>query len=197
MTAPEQRLRPALFLDRDGVINEEVSYLYRTEDCVLVPGIASLLRTATQLGYFICVVTNQAGIGRGLYTEADFEALMAHIAAELAREDAHLDAVYFSPFHPVFGVGEYQRESTCRKPAPGMLLRAAEEHGLDLAKSVLVGDRCSDLMAGRAAGLQQMFLFGTTEDTPCVVDFSYGRAWELCSVEQALIATSPIKAGCE
>lgn len=189
MSEPSQKLRPALFLDRDGVINEEVGYLYRTQDCVLVPGIASLLRTAAQLGYFTCVVTNQAGIGRGFYTEADFHGLMAHIDAELALEGAHLDAVYFSPFHPVHGVGEYKRESACRKPTPGMLLRAAHEHGLALNQSLLVGDRCSDLMAGHAAGLKQLFLFGTTEEAPCPVDFSYARASQLFSVEQAMIAT--------
>lgn len=178
--------RPALFLDRDGVINEEVDYLYRTEDCRLVPGIASLLRSARQLGYVICVVTNQAGIGRGMYTEADFHTLMAYMAGELQKEGAAWDAVYFSPYHPVHGVGEYRRESECRKPAPGMLLQAAQQHRLDLSRSILVGDRCSDLLAGHAAGLHTLFLIGHTEPGPCAVDFRYAHVQALDEVEGAL-----------
>lgn len=182
-------LRPALFLDRDGVINEEVDYLYRPEDCRLVPGIASLLRTARAAGYFTCVVTNQAGIGRGMYTEADFHRLMAHIATELAADGAALDAIYFCPDHPVYGLGRYWRESDERKPAPGMLLRAAREHGLDLTRSVLVGDRCSDLAAGHAAGLQSLFLIGTTEPDSCPVEFPYRHINALAAVEEVLSTT--------
>lgn len=154
-----------------------------------MPGIASLLRTAHAQGYFTCVVTNQAGIGRGMYTEADFHRLMAHIATELAREGATLDAVYFCPDHPVHGKGKYHRESEERKPAPGMLLRAARDHGLDLARSVLVGDRCSDLMAGHAAGLQTLFLMGDTEPASCPVQFTYHHINGLYAVEVALTAT--------
>lgn len=183
-------LRPALFLDRDGVINVEVNYLYRPQDCVLVDGIASLLRTARSLDYVICVVTNQAGIGRGLYTEEDFHRVMAHLAAELKKEGAAWDAVYFCPFHPVHGLGEYRRESDCRKPAPGMLLRATKEHQLDLGRSILVGDRCSDLHAGHAAGVRRVFLFGSTEDGSCPVAFPYRHVDTLSSIEQELTATS-------
>ncbi len=182
-------LRPALFLDRDGVINEEVDYLYRPEDCRLVPGIASLLRTAHAAGYFCCVVTNQAGIGRGLYTEADFYRLMGHIAGELAAEGAALDAVYFCPDHPVHGLGKYRRESEDRKPQPGMLLRAAREHGLDLSRSILVGDRCTDLLAGHAAGLRTLFLLESTEPGPCPVKFPYHHVNALAAVEGVLSAT--------
>ncbi len=182
-------LRPALFLDRDGVINEEVNYLYRPEDCRLVPGIASLLRTARTNGYFICVVTNQAGIGRGMYTEADFHRLMAHIATELAVDGAAWDAVYFCPDHPVHGLGQYRRESDDRKPAPGMLLRAAQDHGLGLGHSVLVGDRCSDLVAGHAAGLKRLFLVGATEPDSCQVQFVYHHMNALSAIEELLIAT--------
>lgn len=182
-------VRPALFLDRDGVINEEVNYLYKPEDCRLMPGIASLLRTARRAGFFTCVVTNQAGIGRGLYSEDDFHHLMAHIAQELAAEGASLDAVYFSPDHPVHGVGKYRRESEDRKPHPGMLLRAAREHSLDLPRSVLVGDRCTDLLAGHAAGLQSLFLLGKTEPESCPVEFPYRHINALAAVEGVLTAT--------
>jgi D-glycero-D-manno-heptose 1,7-bisphosphate phosphatase len=160
-------LRPALFLDRDGVINEEVDYLWTWDRCRFVEGIVPLLRTANELGYFVAVVTNQAGIGRGMYTEADFHALMDRMAEELGKSGVHFDAVYFSPFHPVHGLGEYKRDSDCRKPGAGMMLQAAQEHGLDLRKSVLVGDRCTDMQAGAAAGIGDLFLVCGTEPTPC------------------------------
>ena len=184
-----QELRPALFLDRDGVINEEIGYLHRPEDCRLIDGIIPLLLTANQLGYFSCVVTNQAGIARGLYTEEDFDHLMTHMKSELLRGGARLDAVYFSPYHPVQGIGKYKRESDCRKPGPGMLLRAAAEHGLNLARSVLVGDRCSDLMAGNAAGIPDLFLFGRTEPSPCAVAFTYHAVNTFFTVQNHLSAT--------
>ena len=124
-----------------------------------------------------------------MYTEADFHHLMAHIASELARDGAALDAIYFCPDHPVHGLGRYRRESDDRKPAPGMLLRAAREHRLDVSRSVLVGDRCSDLMAGHAAGLQTLFLMGTTEPDSCPVDFLYRHVNALAEVEEVLSAT--------
>ena len=116
-------MNKALFLDRDGVMNEDIGFLYRSEDCHLIDGIASLVRTANRRGYVTCVITNQSGIGRGLYTEADFHTLMKRMSLTLQEQDARLDAVYFSPYHPVHGIGPYQRESDCRKPGPGMLLR--------------------------------------------------------------------------
>ncbi len=179
-------LRPALFLDRDGVINEEVGYLHRPEECTFIDGIIPLLQTANQLGFFTCVVTNQAGIARGLYTEDDFHALMAYMRSDLLGKGARLDAVYFSPFHPVHGIGQYKRESDCRKPGPGMLLRAAADHGLDLSASVLVGDRCSDVLAGNAAGVRSLFLFGQTESAACPVPFAYHVANTLFTVQKHL-----------
>jgi D-glycero-D-manno-heptose 1,7-bisphosphate phosphatase len=182
-------LRPGLFLDRDGVINVDTNFLYRAEECRLIDGIADLIRTANLLGYVTCVVTNQSGIGRGLYSEADFKLLTNHISAELLQRDARLDATYFCPDHPVHGIGQYQRESEDRKPRPGMLLRAAAEHGIDLARSVLVGDRCTDLEAGNAAGVPNLFLFGTTEAKPCTSNFPYNVANTLFTIQSYLLAT--------
>jgi D-glycero-D-manno-heptose 1,7-bisphosphate phosphatase len=162
----EERAR-ALFLDRDGVLNHEVGYLYRPEEVRWVEGAFSLCRTAMELGYRLIVVTNQSGIARGLYSERDFHALMEWMGLELGRECVRLDAVYYCPFHPEHGVGEYRREHEDRKPGPGMLLRAAREHGLDLAQSVMVGDRCSDVAAANAAGLRRAFLLRGTESVPC------------------------------
>ena len=159
--------RPALFLDRDGVINEEIGYLHRFEDVRFVPGAADLIRAASTLGMPVIVITNQAGIGRGFYTEAQFHTLMQAMRQSLAQQNAHFEAVYFSPFHPEHGLGEYRRDTECRKPKPGMLLQAAREHGIDLAASVLVGDRCSDIQAGAAAGVPHRFLIHGTEPEPC------------------------------
>ena len=160
-------MRRALFLDRDGVINEEIGYLSRPEDVRFVRGIFSLCRTAQRLGYAIVVVTNQSGIARGLYTEADFQALMAWMRSELAREGVSLDAAYHCPYHPEHGVGQYRREHPDRKPGPGMLLRGARDLGLTLQDSIMVGDRCSDVAAANAAGLRQAFLLRGTERGIC------------------------------
>ncbi len=165
-------LRRALFLDRDGVINEETEYLYRREDVRFVPGIFSLCRTAQELGYRLVVVTNQSGIARGYYTEADFYALMDWMRLEFEREQVRLDGVYFCPFHPKHGLGDYRREHEDRKPGAGMLLRAAREHGLSLPESVLVGDRCSDIVAANKAGLRRAFLLAGTEKAGCAGDFA-------------------------
>ena len=157
----------ALFLDRDGVVNHEVGYLYRREDVRWVEGIVPLCRTAESLGYKLVVVTNQSGIARGLYTQQDFDVLMRWMAAELARDGVILDAVYFCPYHPEHGVGEYKREHEDRKPGAGMLRRAARDLGIVLAESVMVGDRCTDIAAANAGGLRQAFLLRGTEEAGC------------------------------
>ena len=153
----------ALFLDRDGVINHEIGYLHRAEDVRFVDGIFALCRAAQGLGYRLIVVTNQSGIARGLYSREDFDALTAWMMARFEEERVHLDAVYYCPYHPEHGVGEYRREHPDRKPGPGMLLRGAAAFDLDLARSILVGDRCSDIAAANAARLGQAFLLAGTE----------------------------------
>jgi D-glycero-D-manno-heptose 1,7-bisphosphate phosphatase len=175
----------ALFLDRDGVVNEEVGYLYRTEEMRFVDGIFSLCRTAAGLGYRLIVVTNQAGIARGYYSEADFEALMEFMRGELRAEGVELDAVYYCPFHPEHGVGRYRQEHEDRKPGTGMLRRGAREFGVELSESVLVGDRCSDVGAANAAGLRQAFLMSGTEAAGCSGE--YVAVASLAEVEQWLV----------
>lgn len=176
---------PALFLDRDGVINEEVGYLSRTADVRFVRGVFSLCSAARRLGYRIVVVTNQSGIARGLYSEAEFQALMTWMRAAFRSEGVELDAVYHCPYHPEHGVGEYRREHEDRKPGPGMLLRAARELGADLAQSVMVGDRCSDVAAATTAGLRQAFLLMGTETQSC--PGSYVAVKDLAEVEAWLV----------
>jgi D-glycero-D-manno-heptose 1,7-bisphosphate phosphatase len=175
----------ALFLDRDGVVNEEVGYLHRADEVRFVNGIFSLCRTAAGLGYRLIVVTNQAGIARGYYSEEDFEVLMEFMRVELRAQGVELDAVYYCPFHPEHGVGKYKQEHEDRKPGTGMLRRGAREFGLELSESVLVGDRCSDVGAANAAGLRQAFLISGTEAAGCGGE--YLAVESLAEVERWLV----------
>jgi len=153
--------RRAAFLDRDGVINLDHGYVYRREDFEFVPGTLEAARLLAADGLALVVVTNQSGIGRGLYSERDFEALTTWMAGQFDAAGAPLAGVYFCPHHPDEAAGDLRRACECRKPAPGMLLRAARELQLDLARSVLFGDKRSDLQAAQAAGVPQRVLLGT------------------------------------
>jgi D-glycero-D-manno-heptose 1,7-bisphosphate phosphatase len=165
----------ALFLDRDGVINEEIHYLHKPEQVRFLPGIFTLCRQAQALGYRLIVVTNQAGIARGYYAEEDFHALTRWMEAAFAHEGVQLDRTYFCPHHPEHGVGVYRRECPDRKPNPGMLLRAAQDFSLDLARSILIGDRCTDLAAGQAAGVGTLLLLEGVEQADCATVQNYQR----------------------
>ena len=144
-------LKRALFLDRDGVINVDIGYLHRAEDCVFVPEIFELVRQARKAGYDVFVVTNQAGIARGYYSEETFAAFTNWMLEQFVAEGAPITQVYYCPHHPTAGIGEYGVVCECRKPAPGMLLRAAAEHHVDLRASVMVGDSLTDVQAAKAA----------------------------------------------
>jgi D-glycero-D-manno-heptose 1,7-bisphosphate phosphatase len=137
--------RPALFLDRDGVIVEEVSYLHRSQDVVPIRGAAAAIAAANRGGIPVVVVTNQAGIARGYYGWPEFEEVQETILSKLHANGAVVDAVFACPFHP---------SHPARKPEPGMLFRAAEMLRLDLCRSWIAGDKSSDLLAGKAAGLR-------------------------------------------
>jgi D-glycero-D-manno-heptose 1,7-bisphosphate phosphatase len=179
-----------LFLDRDGVINVETNYLYLIEHARFMPGIFELCRTAQHMGYRLIVVTNQAGIGRGIHTEQQYFDLMDWMRGEFAREGVTLDAVYHCPFHPEAELAEYRRESLDRKPGPGMILRGAAEFSLDLAASIMVGDRCSDIAAANAAGVGKAFLIDGTEPGPC--DGSYEMVQTLEAVREWLVKREEI-----
>ena len=145
--------RPALFLDRDGVINVDHGYVHRPEEFEFLEGIFELVANANEAGYLVVVVTNQAGIGRGYYSQEQFHALTNWMKTKFSERGGTIDAVFFCPYHPEYGIGEYNRESDCRKPAPGMLLRAQRELNIDMKHSILIGDRLTDMVAGRAAGV--------------------------------------------
>lgn len=161
-------LRPALFLDRDGVVNREIGYLYKPEQVNFTRGIFELCRHAQTHGYKLIIITNQAGIARQLYSEDDFHVLMQWMIREFSSAHVRLDGYYFCPHHPEQGIGPYRKECENRKPQPGMILQASKDHGIDLSQSFLVGDRCSDIQAGAAAGITNLVLLCGTEPTECV-----------------------------
>lgn len=146
-------LRPAVFFDRDGVLNVDGKYLYRREDIRWIPGAADAVRRANQLGFATVVVTNQSGIARGFFSEHDVGELHAWMQQQLQSAGAHIDRFYYCPHLPESADPLYAVHCDCRKPAPGMLLRAAEELGLDLRGSVLIGDSRRDVEAAEAAGV--------------------------------------------
>ncbi|HRD75976.1 MAG TPA: HAD family hydrolase [Hyphomicrobiaceae bacterium] len=152
-------MSPALFLDRDGVVNVDRDYVFRREDFDWQPGIFDLARTAHRAGLPIVIVTNQSGIGRGYYSEVDFQALTTWMRTRFEDEGAPIRAVYHSPHHPEAARPEYRAaDHPWRKPRPGMLLAARDEHGLDLVNSIMIGDRVSDIEAGAAAGVGTLVL---------------------------------------
>ena len=143
---------PCLFLDRDGVIIEEVHYLGDPSQVRLIPGVAAAIARVNALGWPVVVVTNQAGVARGYFPESQVEVVHRHLAGLLALESARIDAWRHCPHHPTEGVGDYRVDCACRKPAPGMLLAAAREMGLSLEHGWMVGDKLTDLQAGARAG---------------------------------------------
>lgn len=153
-------MNSALFLDRDGVINIDHGYVHTAEQTSFVPGIFELVRTANEFEMKVVVVTNQAGIGRGLYDEACFFEYMQWVKEVFLKHGARLDAVYHCPHHPTAGKGKYLEKCDCRKPQPGMLLQAARDHMLDFSRSVMVGDSETDAEAASAAGVGRIYLLG-------------------------------------
>lgn len=144
--------RPAVFFDRDGTLNVEVDFLRDPDDLVMLPGAAAAVARVNAAGLPAVLVTNQSGIARGYLDEARLAEIHERLARELERESARLDLVLYSPYHPTEGDGRWRRDSPCRKPAPGMLLEAAERLELDLGRSWIIGDSARDLEAGRRAG---------------------------------------------
>ncbi|PLZ00555.1 D,D-heptose 1,7-bisphosphate phosphatase [Burkholderia sp. WAC0059] len=154
----------ALFLDRDGVINVDTGYVHRKDEFEFIPGILELAAWANQCQYKVFIVTNQAGIGRGFYTERDFSRLMDWVLQKFRDAGGPIEKVYFCPHHPDHGLGEYRQACTCRKPAPGLLLQAILDYGIDPGQSILVGDKKTDMEAGRAAGIGTLLYVGDETD---------------------------------
>ncbi len=146
-------LKPAAFLDRDGVLNRDTGYVFRREDFHWLPGAQRAVKRLNDAGYLVFVVSNQAGVARGFYKPEDVETLHRWVNSELERVGAHIDAFYYCPHHPTEGQGVYRVACDCRKPAPGMLLRAMREYPVDRGRSFMIGDKDIDMTAASAAGI--------------------------------------------
>jgi D-glycero-D-manno-heptose 1,7-bisphosphate phosphatase len=191
----------AVFLDRDGVINVDRGYVHKVEDFRFVPGSAEAMRRLQAAGWRLVVVTNQSGLARGLYSRGDYDRFTTHLQGQLAAIGVTVDAVLHCPHLPDATVAAYRLQCDCRKPAPGMLLRAARELALDLAASVMVGDRFTDVEAGRAAGVGHCVLVrsghglepGDAERADAVYDdlAAFADAW----LSQDAYAASPPRGG--
>ena len=145
-------LRPAVFLDRDGTINEQMGYVNHISRFQMLPGVTEAIRRLNEAQIPVVVVTNQSGLARGYFPAELLAAVHEKLAALLAEEGAHVDGIYVCPHHPEAKKDEYRVNCNCRKPKPGLLLQAAAEMGLDLARSFVVGDRWSDLKTAKACG---------------------------------------------
>jgi D-glycero-D-manno-heptose 1,7-bisphosphate phosphatase len=159
--------RPAVFLDRDGTMNEEAGYLNRLDRLVLFPYAAEAIRLLNARGYLVVVITNQGGIARGFLDDAFVATAHRHVAEQLAAGGARVDAFYYCPHHPLGVVDALRGPCECRKPQPGMFRRAAADLGIDLSRSFVIGDRWHDLEAGKAVGARGVLVrtgYGTTDE---------------------------------
>ena len=163
--------KKALFLDRDGVINIDYGYVHKSKDFVFIDGIFDLVKRANRLEYLVIIITNQAGIGRGYYSLSDFEVLCAWMMDRFKEKGAMINEIYHSPYHPTKGKDRFLKDDMSRKPNPGMILKARDEFDIDLTKSIFIGDKVSDITAGRRAGVGRNILFsqqGSRDGFDCI-----------------------------
>lgn len=164
MAANAERLarprRPAVFLDRDGVINVDHGYVSNRADFKWIPGAIEAIKALNDAGYYVFVATNQSGIARGLYTEREMQALHEYISQELGKRGARIDDWRHCPFHPEGTIAAFKRVSDWRKPGPGMILDLMKAWSVDRAHSVVIGDKESDIGAARAAGVRGLRFTG-------------------------------------
>lgn len=149
-----QARRSAVFLDRDGVLNIDKGYVYRIQDLELIEGAGTAIKKLNDLRYLIIVITNQSGIGRGIYSELDMYLFNRELCLELAKCGARIDAIYFCPYHPDAVISHYKMDHEDRKPRPGMIIRAIADFSIDIQSSFLIGDKDTDLKAAEAAGIR-------------------------------------------
>ncbi len=180
----------AVFLDRDGVINQDTGYVSCVDDFHFIDGVIEALQLLKKKGYALVLVTNQSGIARGMFTEDDFMNLTEWMDWSLADRDVDLDGIYFCPHHPTAGEGAYTQVCDCRKPAPGMLFDAAKSLEIDLSASYLVGDKTSDLKAAQAAGVPHKILVKTgkplTEEGLTLADEVYDSLLDFAKAVKSL-----------
>ncbi len=184
-------LRAAAFLDRDGVINMDHGYVSRWEEFEFVPGAVDAMRRLAQAGYVLVVVTNQSGVARGYFDEAAVQRLHEALRTHLAELGVTLAAIEYCPHLPNAAVARYACECDCRKPAPGMLLRAADALGLDLPASLLFGDKPSDIEAAQAAGVGRAVMLAKDGKPGSAVRTVPAGALSFDSLSQAVASLLP------
>jgi D-glycero-D-manno-heptose 1,7-bisphosphate phosphatase len=160
--------RRAVFIDRDGTICREKSYMIDPGEFDIIPGVPQALKRLQDAGFLLVVVTNQSGVARGYFTLEQVNVLHEYMKMLLAEQAVSLAALYVCPHHPTVGIGEYQKACSCRKGNPGMLLQASRELNIDLRRSFMIGDKKSDIQAGQAAGCRSYIVrTGYGERMPC------------------------------
>jgi D-glycero-D-manno-heptose 1,7-bisphosphate phosphatase len=152
--------RPAVFFDRDGVLNEDRGYVFEISKLKWIDGAREAIKAANDAGYFVFVVTNQSGVARGLYEETHVEEFHRAMTDELARIGARIDAFEYCPYHPEAPIERYRQTSHRRKPAPGMIIDLLERFPVDVGRSMLIGDKPTDLEAAQAAGIKGYLFSG-------------------------------------
>ena len=157
----------AVFFDRDGVLNRDVGYAHRPDQIEWTPGVVEAIRLANEAGRLVFVVTNQSGVARGYFDEATVQALHRWMAETLAAQGARIDGFAYCPHHPDGVVAGYARDCDCRKPAPGMIEALIVQHAIDPTRSILIGDKASDLHAAQAAGVRGLLFTG--DDLPALM----------------------------
>jgi D-glycero-D-manno-heptose 1,7-bisphosphate phosphatase len=153
--------KPALFLDRDGVVINHIDYLSKCEDVEIIPDVANLINRARQKGYLVILVTNQSGIGRKYFSFEDLQSINNEMNRQLNKLNAYFDGIYYSPYFENSTIAEAVVRKNFRKPRPGMLLHAAKKLRVNLSNSIMVGDRYTDLVAGVLADLKAVYLFNS------------------------------------
>ncbi|OON39856.1 D-glycero-beta-D-manno-heptose-1,7-bisphosphate 7-phosphatase [Izhakiella australiensis] len=154
-------LLPAIFLDRDGTLNVDHGYVYEIDNFEFIDGAIEALRELKEMGYLLVLVTNQSGIARGMFSEEDFAQLTEWMDWSLADRDVDLDGIYYCPHHPQGSIDAFRQACNCRKPQPGMLLDAQKYLRIDMARSIMVGDKLEDMQAAAAAGVGKKALVRT------------------------------------
>ena len=163
----------AIFIDRDGTLNEDIGYVSTPEQLKLFPWAAEAVRLINESGFKAVVITNQSGIARGLYDERALEAIHSGLIEELAREGGRVDAIYYCPHHPDIGIARYRVDCDCRKPRTGLLDKASRELNVELARSFVIGDKASDIQLAKQAGAQSaLVLTGYGRET-----FDHPNRW--------------------
>ncbi len=170
-TRRDERKTVTVFLDRDGTLNKDVGYVNSWERMAFYPGSVAAIKALNQYGIKVVLVTNQSGIARGMMTEAEVQNIHWNLEKSLDRRGVHVDGIYYCPHHPEAGNSVYTRRCHCRKPEPGLIEKASQEHGIDPRRSYVVGDKCIDMMLARRVGAKGVLVltgYGNKEVKRCI-----------------------------